>query len=166
MACGSGELQVGFFWRWLKKYPGILGRKRNCCPDPTAFLPECSGAQEALPVSSHFIIAFPGQMGPSLAFSGDGCEVEVAGPGAAPALWHAAEAGSWQGESQGEGPTPPYPCPSASAASSKLLQMGVGISFSSSSSLSLAGAATQSPCSRCHLLGCSCTWHSNILILL
>lgn len=154
---------VGFSWGWRKKYPGILGRERNRCPNPTTFLSECSGAQEALPVSSHFIIAFPGQMGPSLAFSGDGCEVEVAGP--APALWHAAEAGSWQRESQGEGPTPPYPCPSASAASSKLLQMGIGISFSSSS-LSLAGGATQSPCSRCHLLGCNCTWHSNILVLL
>lgn len=84
MACGSGELQVGFFWGWLKKYP--WAGKGVSVPIPPPFS-ECSGAQEALAVSSHFIIAFPGQMGPSLAFSGGGCEAELASPGVTPVLW-------------------------------------------------------------------------------
>lgn len=87
---------------------------------------ECSGAQEALAVSSHFIIAFPGQMGPSLAFSGGDCKVEVASPGAAAVLWYAGETGSCQGGSQGKGPAPPHPCPPASAAPSKLLLKASG----------------------------------------
>lgn len=102
----------------------MLSRERSCCPVPAAFPLEHGRADEMLAASSHFIIALPGQMGQSWAFS---ARLEVQGQGQLP---HFCAGRAGKEIAGGEGPGPSYPHPPVSAASAKLLQTGAGISSS------------------------------------
>lgn len=125
---------------WLRKGVTVLS------PQPS----EYGEAGEMLAVSSHFIISLPGRLRQSLAFSGDGYEVEVAGPGAAFAPGCTSEAGSWRGQRRGRRSQTTIPVFSCLYSFSKTFKQGLA---SPPPHFHLPVLQPRDPCNRCHLPG-------------